>query len=629
MGRPYKSELLRLAKTFSWSSSLDTKPLADRLSAAKQYPLLAIGSGGSQSTAHLISDRHQRRFGQLSKADTPLIARSYLHDYKSFAIVLVSAGGRNPDILGIAREAIESEPKSLIAICSSLNSPLSSIVNSFSRGFCFEFDLPGGRDGFLATNSLLALSTVALTAYGYCPHNLSLHRFFTSRRAKTSLEFPLQTKRSFIKCKYLVVLYGAESRLAAIDLESKLIEAGLVSVQLSDYRNFAHGRHHWIAKNPDTAVLALAAGEEILLASRTLELLPPTIPKRLVKTEYSAPASWLALQAAVFALVAEYGKARHIDPGRPGVPSFGRRVYHFNAFRKSSECHERAAVRRKLKAGSYVDPRLTDELNAAFARFTGRFRNAKFQGIVLDYDGTICDVAERFGPIPDITANALRRITEAGFLIGVATGRGKSVRKALQSAFPKSHWERIWVGYYNGGVIARLDDDTQPDINAVGAPQLRIAAEALKNLRVPALELTVRPQQITVESNTTSDISQLWCDVLRHLQDSRVEGLKVMTSTRSVDVVPMTSTKLALVQAISRVQPGSTLLCIGDRPRWPGNDTELLTHEFSLSVDEVDGDPMGAWNLAPAGLLGSAALRYYLSLIAFRSRHFRLRMGPK
>ncbi len=628
MGRPYQSELLHLASTYRWSLSLDTGSLAERLHTLAKCSLLAVGSGGSQSTAHLIADLHQNRFGQLAKADTPLIARSYLEKSKPASIVLVSAGGKNPDILGVARAAVESEPKSLIALCASRNSPLSRIVNAFNRGFCFEFELASGRDGFLATNSLLALSTVALTAYGFSSEHLpsSLGKVFSASGLQRDYGLS-RISRSFFNCEYLVVLYGPESQTAALDLESKLIEAGLVSVQLSDYRNFAHGRHHWIAKNPNTAVVALAARDEIPLASRTLNILPPTVQKLLLNTVYSAPASWLALQAAVFALVAEYGKARKIDPGRPGVPPFGRRVYHLNAFLKQKEGIETAAIRRKISLADTADPLAIKKLGQEYTRLCERFRNAKFQGMVLDYDGTICDSVDRFGAIPDETANALLRITRAGFLLGVATGRGKSVRKALRKAFPQSHWKRIWVGYYNGGTVARLDDTKQPDTSRVGIPQLQSAAEALREAGDLGLKLSIRPQQITIEKSNTSDVHELWCQVLQCLQESRVEGLKVVVSTRSVDVIPMTTTKLTVLRALRDIRPDSTFLCIGDRPRWPGNDAELLTHDFSLSVDEVAGSPTGVWNLAPAGLLGSAALRYYLGQIAIRSRHFEIRVG--
>jgi hydroxymethylpyrimidine pyrophosphatase-like HAD family hydrolase/fructoselysine-6-P-deglycase FrlB-like protein len=624
MGRPYQSELLSLSTTYKEALELNLSLLTQRLRALGNDPLVAVGSGGSQTTAHLVAELHQLRFGQLAKAETPLVARDYLQASRVGGVVLVSAGGRNPDILGVARAAVEAEPRSLIALCGSRHSPLSRIVNAFNRGFTFEFELSNGSDGFLATNSLLALSITALRAYGFLSHQPpnDLARLFTRSGLKNAYRLS-RIGASFLKSQYLIVLYGSGSRTAAFDLESKLIEAGLVSVQLSDYRNFAHGRHHWIAKNPATAVLALAAKDEIALALRTLALLPSTIHKSLMSTEHLAPLSALALQAGVFALVGEYGKTKKIDPGRPGVPPFGRRVYHLNAFTRPRESVETVAIRRKRNAASSEDSPAIRE----YALVLRRLRQAKFHGIVLDYDGTICDVADRFGEIPNDTSRALRRLTQAGFLVGIATGRGKSVGKALRNAFPRNHWKHIWVGYYNGGAIARLDDDTKPDITGTIAPEIQSAAQVLNTLTEPKLVINVRPKQITVETDSISDVYELWRRVLQHLSESRVEGLKVVVSTRSVDIIPTRTSKLNLLAALKAARPDSTLLCIGDRPRWPGNDAELLKHEFSLSVDEVESGPAGAWNLAPAGVLGSSALRYYLKRIVIRTRHFEIRIG--
>ena len=160
MGRPYKSELQKLPHTYRWALSLEYAALKERINELASYPLVAIGSGGSQSTAILVADLHQTKFGQVAKADTPLGAWSYVKILKRSAFFIVSAGGKNPDILGIAKAVVESEPASLVALCATKNSPLARIVNGFSRGFCFDFDLPTGKDGFLATNSLLALSVV-------------------------------------------------------------------------------------------------------------------------------------------------------------------------------------------------------------------------------------------------------------------------------------------------------------------------------------------------------------------------------------------------------------------------------------------------------------------------------------
>src|SRR5207249_1115932 len=54
----------------------------------------------------------------------------------------------------------------------------------------------------------------------------------------------------------LVILFSPAIQAAALDIESKFSEAALGTTQLADFRNFAHGRHNWLAKRGDsTAVL--------------------------------------------------------------------------------------------------------------------------------------------------------------------------------------------------------------------------------------------------------------------------------------------------------------------------------------------------------------------------------------
>jgi hypothetical protein len=628
VGKPYKSELLQLPHTYRWILSLDCAALTDRISGFAPYPLIAIGSGGSQSTANLVADLHQTRFGQVARADTPLNAWSYLKVLKHRAILIVSAGGKNPDILGIAKAVVESEPASLIALCATKNSPLAQIVNGYSRGFCFDFEIPTGKDGFLATNSLLALSVAALRGYGCdtsdLPQSFEVARQVSGRAGSKK---QLRDSSRLLSMRHLIALHGPQSRSVAFDLESKLVEAGLVSVQLADYRNFAHGRHHWLAKNPDSAVVALASKEEILLAERTLRLLPRNIPSTLIASPASGYASWVGLQAAVFDLVAKFGDMRKIDPGRPGVPAFGRRIYHLNAFGRTKSDLKSSAIARKKRSWSRVDPGYLKELDLAYGKVCEKFRKANFHGLVLDYDGTVCDHADRFGGIPKAMGEALNGFVEAGFLLGIATGRGKSVREAFQNAISKSAWKRVEIGYYNGGVVAGLEDDTQPMADCCIVPALHSASNALNTFTHSEFELSIRPKQVTVEARTTTNVRELWFRVSQRLEEAGVKGVKVVASTRSVDIVPEETSKLALVRALENQRPNSIFLCIGDRPRWPGNDAQLLSHDFSLSVDEVDGSPSSAWNMAPAGVLGAAALQFYLSRMTMRSDHFSIRLG--
>jgi hypothetical protein len=135
------------------------------------------------------------------------------------------------------------------------NSPLARASREYSNLDRFEFRPPAGKDGFLATNSLLA--TAILVARGYHSPNDASSELpetladvaYGGQTAEDYLSWLEEASAPLWRRETLVVLYGPSTQAAAVDLESKFTEAALGQVQLADYRNFAHGRHHWLAKN--------------------------------------------------------------------------------------------------------------------------------------------------------------------------------------------------------------------------------------------------------------------------------------------------------------------------------------------------------------------------------------------
>src|SRR6185312_8732285 len=90
-----------------------------------------------------------------------------------------------------------------------------------------------------------------------------------AERSTTAAEWKAATATLWSRPTTLV-LHGPSTRIGAIDLESKFTEAALGNLQLADYRNFAHGRHHWLAKKADdSAVLILSSPEDKTSAERT------------------------------------------------------------------------------------------------------------------------------------------------------------------------------------------------------------------------------------------------------------------------------------------------------------------------------------------------------------------------
>ena len=223
--------------------------------------------------------------------------------------------------------------------------------------------MPSGKDGFLATNSLLASTVILTRAY----HEAFGVKCLLPPEFADLLEISLQRKTSprsstgfAVTCgrrDTLVVLYGPTARSAAIDLESKFTEAALGNVQLADYRQFAHGGHHWLAKrSATTAILAFVTPDDETIASKTLAFVPRSIPVLRVDIPFSGMPASLAALARGFHIAGSAGRARGIDPGRPGVPGFGRRIYHLRAFAGRSTTipvmppEEVAAIERKSRA---------------------------------------------------------------------------------------------------------------------------------------------------------------------------------------------------------------------------------------------------------------------------------------
>ncbi len=468
--------------------------LAKPLSSAAPLPLVAIGSGGSLTTADFAAGLHRKFSGKLASAMTPMEAAVPSLDLRTMGVVLATAGGKNPDVLAAFRGLAVREPRRFIVLCMTVGSPLARLGAKYPFVDFVEMDLPSGKDGFLATNSLLASTILLVRAYDevfgtscLLPKDLStLLGTDCDKRFVDQLDrrcAPLWQRET------VVVLYGPAIHSAAMDLESKFTEAALGNVQLADYRHFAHGRHHWLAKHPQTTgILAIVTPHDEEIASTTLKLIPANIPVHRVDVPLEGSTAGVAALVWGLHVVGSAGRARGINPGRPGVPGFGRRIYHLKAATGVSSAEpsmppeEVAAVERKAR--KTVDALAhSGQLRLwrdAYAAFIARLAKASFRAVVLDYDGTLCDEADRCKGLSTPVARELVRLLRAGVMLGFATGRGKSVKVALREQIPKKYQSRVVVGYYNGGDIARLDDDGRPDGSEQVVDALTAVADAIQ-----------------------------------------------------------------------------------------------------------------------------------------------------
>jgi hydroxymethylpyrimidine pyrophosphatase-like HAD family hydrolase len=644
VAKPYELEISRLEETFRWAGTADIGNLERAVKLAGLSALAAVGSGGSLTAAQALVALHQYYTGKPGIVQTPLDAVDAVFE-ASVSQWLLSAGGTNVDINAAAKSLIEREHRQIAVLCGRANSPITAICERHPFVDLLVFPPPAGKDGFLATNSLLAFSSLLARAY------VSVFGDPADWNEVSDVVAPLldASSKSVLIWRAAadalwqrpttIVLYGPATKVGATDIESKFTEAALGNIQLADYRNFAHGRHHWLAKREDqTSVLALVAEDDRELAKKTLRLIPKGVPVASLDIPGTGPAALLGSLLAALRVTGWAGQAREIDPGQPGVPEFGRKLYHLKLPKRERrgtapriEATAAAAIRRKT--GESVH--LLREKNTlrfwqhAHADFVDRLEKKNFGAVVLDYDGTVVDTRERFEPARPEIAGELRRIADSDAMLAIATGRGVSVRNDLRSVLPKKVWENVVVGYYNGAMIGSLADDAQPDGTDEVCPELKNLADALAESRELAgsARQTNRRYQITLEPIRFMAENRLW-DIAHQvvLQVGCTDAI-ITRSSHSIDIVASGVSKKNVVRHVQDQVRDRDILTIGDRGKWPGNDYALLSSPMGLSVDEVSVDPSNCWNLAEPGQRGIAVTRMYLGALDSAEKGLRFRKG--
>ena len=444
---------------------IDVAPLCAVVERWAESPMVMVGSGGSFSTATLAADLHESATGQLARAATPLDVIS--KPIRDAGLVCFSASGRNQDILAAFRVAATREMEPLSAFVLAEHTPLERLATKFCYADVVCLGNRLFKDGFLAVASLVASTILLVRAYREVfgrsdtdlPEGmLELIQKITSFAGLEDIR--AEANRVMQGRCYMSVLYSSELSAAAVDLESRFVEAALGALHISDIRNFGHGRHFWMAKRAEkTGVLALISDRQEDLGASTLSLLPEEVTT--LPINFRGPPDLQAVAGLLVGLfIAESAAGlAEIDPWRPGVPPFGRRLYHLRPKLDRSpqaDLNRTAALRRK---GAHSDD---PAWIARYQHALETINTSRYEALVVDYDGTLCDPRKRTEPLSAAIVEELTRLGDEGAVLGLATGRGPSAAIELRASLPTRLHHRVMVAYYNGAAIRHLQDREDP-----------------------------------------------------------------------------------------------------------------------------------------------------------------------
>ena len=617
MGKPYQTELSQIPATVHWALEQDVTELRRTLMREfGAHNLIAVGSGGSLVAASFAAMLHEAVTGRFAKALTPLesITRPYT---RSTAALLLSARGTNNDIRQAAKILVTRGYDGVSAISTRIGSPLARILSDYGAKM-HEFTVPSGRDGFLATNSLIAtlvlLHRATSAAGSYCDEAALLP---SSRSALNGSQMALSNRT-------LVVLAQGWAAPAALDLETRFSEAALANISVTDPRNFAHGRHNWLSFHAeDTGIVSLETLDSQREATRMLRYLPEGIRVLRVQSPREGPTATIELVATVMELAGQAAETRGVDPGCPAVSDFGRRLYRSGSTRRVESAED--AVIAKKRGALFLTPRPSRAaLRNALQEFVRRLGKASFTSLAVDYDGTLCARDRRFEPLGQDMQAELTRLLDQGMYIGVASGRGDSVYERLRESLPQKHWCQVMVGLYNGATVGKLADDTTEPSDEIPRLLSKVASRLRPLEAVLNFDMVIHRHQLSLRPADGPDPYELRTVAIEHL--AGIQGVKAVASSHSVDILPAHTSKTAVVDALRSEWPGCVLR-VGDQGSAGGNDFELLGTGLSLSVDRVSSNLLTCWNLGDPGLVGPPVTLQYLRALKKDGPNFRLEVS--
>ncbi|MES0069399.1 HAD hydrolase family protein [Mesorhizobium sp. M0074] len=614
----FSAKLDALPATLELFREYDAGGLATALAAGSRCHALSIGSGGSAIAAeYLVRCRDTLGLGPTT-VQTPMQVVLDQHDLTESDVWLFSAGGENPDAAAASRAALDRKARSIHLVTRNPDGAAADIVEK-GGGYLHVVPVAEPKDGYLATHSLLSSVVGLLLACDQVSRDPrgTLHLLDALSSCLTDMRDPATRTSRTVAMSHLrrtdtvVVTADPLLRPTAVLFDTSIWEAALCHVQTADFRNLAHGRHAWLHHRLDETLILAFTGTDSRATWAAMETLLPTSLHRLT-LDFGSGGRLDNVLSLVdgLGMIEAMGVVLGIDPGKPGIGDFGRSIYEDRSLADLAKAmpahvrHKRAAI-----AKSDVHNPADDSLDTIGRNRLQFLSQADIGGAVFDYDGTIVTTAGRWSVPDQVIVDELVRLHRAGLAIGFATGRGGSAGEDLRKVLPAEILPSIPIGYYNGGYLRTADVDIGQD-HPLADPAIVETAEWLRQRG----ELFLRHEFKHREVQITVDMDRL-CHPYRFPIDMEAcppfaaDRIRVTGSGHSYDIIPSTSSKLVVVDALRAQLPAwAEVLCFGDSGSHPGNDYALLSHRFGISVGEVCGAANGCWSLFGAGPIGPDAL---------------------
>lgn len=321
--------LATLQNLFEYADTLDVKGLHDFLFEHPEKPMLFIGNGGMHD--HFASLLYEMNCG-ISKSITPLEFASMSDAaIKNSRCMLFSVGGGNMDIKYAAKRALELNPENTACYTNYMHDGSAFKKFEGTAARVFKFRVRRFDDGFISVEHKFfrdAIMYKAFTGKQLCDLAINVSSDSCYRYSLNKSEGRITPLK---KLNHFIVLFSDFGAPAAHDFESVLAETGVASAQVTDYRNYCHGRFlmmanhtkhsankHVLSDSDAAAVLFITPRNKDLVQSIREIALPTSAPIVTIETEYNDARAALDLLIKSNVFLADYEeKGLGINPCDP------------------------------------------------------------------------------------------------------------------------------------------------------------------------------------------------------------------------------------------------------------------------------------------------------------------------
>ena len=327
--KPLMSELLKdTRKYLEQAQQTDVEPLRQFLLNEPERPLIAMGHGGSHSSASYAALLYGTNCS-LGKIVTPYQCNS-LSDatLRNSKLLLISKSLMNQDAVYVADRMANVNPEHscFFTMQQKENDHMRRMKKACPNGLINRpFDLP---HGFISVNGTFAYFSLLYKAFtgdsdfaGKLALSDKIEDNFTYRTIDGTIAPP-----DLSQITQFTGLYGSYGEPVAHKMESNMTEAGLASCVTTDYRDECHGRFMALSNfiksdkhaQTDCALVVLVTPREEALCKDVLERMPGHLPVVIIRTDIDTPLGSIDLLYKMCMFVAHYGE--HVLGSNPNDP---------------------------------------------------------------------------------------------------------------------------------------------------------------------------------------------------------------------------------------------------------------------------------------------------------------------